>query len=75
MPKGFSPFLARLIAENREPTALERQFTIPLSDVELMTSVDRDSLVRTYPHFVVNLSPKRRGMQLGHALEIVRGGV
>jgi hypothetical protein len=41
--------------------------------VEKITSLSGDNLRRTYPDFVVKLSPRRDGMKLKHALAIANG--
>jgi hypothetical protein len=56
-----------------EPNWLELRSIRPLSQVTQITSLSEDSLGRHYPHLIVKLSPRRRGMSLGNALAIARG--
>jgi len=58
---------------DREPTWLELESVKPMSVVEEITSLSRETLERRYPERVVSLSEKRRGMKLKHALAITRG--
>ena len=58
---------------NRPPTWLERESVVPLAKVEKITSLDRDTIKRRYPDRVVQLSDKRQGMKLKHALAITEG--
>jgi hypothetical protein len=58
---------------DREPTWIERKSIKPLSVAEEITSLSRDTLVRRYPEYVVQLSDKRRGMALEHILAIAAG--
>jgi hypothetical protein len=52
--------------------ALER--VIPLQEVTKITSLSRDTLQRHHKAKIVDLSPRRRGMKLRHALEITNNG-
>ena len=58
---------------NRPPTWLELNSVVPLSKVEKITSLDRDTIKRRYGDRVVQLSDKRQGMKLKHALAIAEG--
>ena len=44
-----------------------------LRQVENLTSLDRDTLVRVYPEYLVKLSPKRWGMKFRNVLKIING--
>jgi hypothetical protein len=59
----------------REPTftKYELEAVKSLSEVERLTSLDRDTLVRVYPDFLVKLSPKRWGMKFRNVLKIMNG--
>ena len=59
----------------REPswTKYELEAIKSLSEVERLTSLDRDTLVRVYPDFLVKLSPKRWGMKFRNVLKIMNG--
>jgi hypothetical protein len=52
---------------------LELEAVKPLSKVEELTSLDRDTLVRVYPEYLVKLSPKRWGMKFRNVLRIMNG--
>jgi hypothetical protein len=52
---------------------LELEAVKPLSVVEELTSLDRDTLVRVYPEYLVKLSPKRWGMKFRNVLRIMNG--
>jgi hypothetical protein len=51
--------------------ALER--VMPMPEVVAATSLSEDSLDRHYPHWIVHLSPRRRGMKVKHVLQITDG--
>ena len=59
----------------REPTftKYEMESVKSLSEVERLTSLDRDTLVRVYPEYLVKLSPKRWGMKFRNVLKIMNG--
>lgn len=62
--------------EDRPPTWLQLESVLPLApDVEDVTSLSRDTLERRYPQFIVQLSPRRKGMKLRHALKIASGKI
>jgi hypothetical protein len=52
------------------PTWLELERVLPLAEVEKLTNLSPDTLKRRYPEIVVQLSPRRVGMKLKHALAI-----
>jgi len=41
--------------------------------VEEITSLSADTIRRTYPEFIIKLSPRRDGMKLKDALAIANG--
>jgi hypothetical protein len=55
------------------PSWLELERVLPLSEVEQITSLSHDSIVRHHRARIVELSPRRRGMRLKDALAITRG--
>ena len=57
----------------RPPTWLELESVKPLAEVEEITSLDRDSIIRHYRHLLVRLSPMRWRMKLRYALAIANG--
>jgi hypothetical protein len=52
---------------------LELEAIKPLRQIEELTSLDRDTLVRVYPQYLVRLSPKRLGMKFRNVLKIING--
>jgi hypothetical protein len=60
-------------ASDRSPTWLELESVRPLPEVERITSLSEDTLRRRYRQYIKQLSPRRQGMQLKHALAIARG--
>ena len=54
-------------------TKLELESVKPLRQVEELTSLDRDTLARVYPNYLVRLSPKRLGMKFRNVLKIMNG--
>jgi hypothetical protein len=54
-------------------TKLELEAVKSLREVEELTSLDRDTLTRVYPEFIVRLSPKRYGMKFRNVLKIMSG--
>jgi hypothetical protein len=58
---------------DRQPSWLELRSAVPLSEVEKITSLDRDSLIRHYSHLIVRVSPRRLAMRLQDALAIAAG--
>jgi len=57
----------------RPPSWIELESTKPLSVAAKITSLSPDTLRREYPKYVVQLSSRRDGMQLKHALAIANG--
>jgi hypothetical protein len=49
---------------------VELERVIPLPEAARLLSVSVDTLKRRYAHLIINLSPRRRGMRLKHALRI-----
>jgi hypothetical protein len=58
---------------DRPPTWRELESIKPLAEVEKITSLGRDTLQRCFPHLIVDLSPRRKGMKLKFALAIADG--
>jgi hypothetical protein len=62
-----------------KPDWLDLESIIPLvsgkggRDAEQITGLSADSIKRHYPQFVKQLSKRRRGIKLRHALEIADG--
>jgi hypothetical protein len=54
-------------------TKYELEAVKSLREVEKLTSLDRDTLTRVYPEFIVRLSPKRYGMKFRDILKIMSG--
>jgi hypothetical protein len=54
-------------------TKYELEAVKSLREVEDLTSLDRDTLVRVYPDYLVKLSPKRLGMKFRNVLKIMNG--
>ena len=57
------------------PSWVELRSVKPLRQVAQITSLSEDTIARRYPHLIVKLSPRRRSMALGDALDIARGKV
>jgi hypothetical protein len=63
----------------KAPTWVELESVIPLKsstgkrNAEQITSLSEDTLKRRYAKYIKNLSDRRRGMKLRHALEIADG--
>jgi hypothetical protein len=55
------------------PSWLELESVRPLSEAEAITSLDRDTLLSTYRHLCVRVSPRRWGMKLRNCLAIADG--
>jgi hypothetical protein len=55
------------------PSWLELESVRPLSEAEAITSLDRDTLLSTYRHLCVKVSPRRWGMKLRNCLAIADG--
>ena len=58
---------------DRPPTWLELESVTPMDEAEKVTSLDEDTLKRTYPEYVVRVSDRRIGMKLRHILTIAKG--
>jgi hypothetical protein len=58
---------------DRPPTWLELESVRPLPEIEKITSLSEDTIIRRYGEWIVKLSPRRRGMKLRHALAIAAG--
>jgi hypothetical protein len=54
-------------------TKYELEAVKSLKQVEELTSLDRDTLARVYPEYLVKLSPKRYGMKFRNVLKILNG--
>jgi hypothetical protein len=55
------------------PTWLELESVLPLPEVEKITSLSSDTIKRHHSDKIVNLTPRRQGMKLKHALVIASG--
>jgi hypothetical protein len=55
------------------PTWLDLERVLPLPEVEKITSLSSDSLTRHHRDKIIELSPRRIGMKLKHALAIASG--
>jgi hypothetical protein len=64
------------VRDNHPPSWLELESVIPLeaepgvTSVETVTSLSPDTQRREYLEFIIQLSPRRQGMKLKHALQI-----
>jgi len=66
--------VAEIKFADRPPTWLELESIRPLKpDVTEITNLPPDTVKRRYPHLVVQLSARRIGMKLKHALAIAAG--
>ena len=60
----------------RPPSWLELESVLPLeaepgvTSVETVTTLSAETQRREYPEFIIQLSPRRQGMKLKHALRI-----
>jgi hypothetical protein len=57
----------------RPPSWLELESVKKMPVVEEITSLSADTIRRTYPEFIIKLSPRRDGMKLKDALAIANG--
>jgi len=75
IPPYTSPTEVSMPTETERPnwTKLELESVKPLRQVEELTSLDRDTLARVYPNYLVRLSPKRLGMKFRNVLKIMNG--
>jgi hypothetical protein len=51
-----------------KPTWVELERIVSLQQAARLKGVSVDTLKRRYAHLIINLSPRRRGMKLKHAL-------
>lgn len=51
-----------------EPTAIELNRIVSLAEASRLSSLSVDTLRDRFPEKIVQLSPKRSGMRVGHAL-------
>jgi hypothetical protein len=63
-----------------ETIDLEMESVVPLESerpgtrsARSITSLSADNIKRNYPQYVVQLSPRREGMKIKHALKIAAG--
>ena len=54
-------------------TKYELESVKSLSQIEELTSLGRDTLVRVYPEYLIRVSPKRLGMKFRNVLKIMNG--
>ena len=54
-------------------TKYELETIKSLRQIEELTSLQRDTLVQVYSHFLVKISPKRYGMKFRNVLKIMSG--
>jgi hypothetical protein len=54
-------------------TKYELESVKSLLQIEELTSLDRDTLVRVYPEYLIRVSPKRLGMKFRNVLKIMNG--
>jgi hypothetical protein len=54
-------------------TALDLERIISIPEASKLTSLSDDTIERRFGHFIVQLSPRRRGMKLRNALAITNG--
>jgi hypothetical protein len=54
--------------EAEKPTWIELERVVPLQEAARLKSVSIDTLKRRYADKIIDLSPRRRGMKLKHAL-------
>jgi len=55
------------------PTWLQLESVVPIGEVEKVTSLSRDAILKHYKHLCVKLSTARWGMKLRNALAIADG--
>jgi hypothetical protein len=51
-------------------TALDLNRIVAMDEAVRLSSLSEDSLTRHYSEYIINLSPRRRGMRVGHCLQI-----
>jgi hypothetical protein len=54
-------------------TKYELESVKSLQQIEELTSLDRDTLIRVYPEYLIRVSPKRLGMKFRNVLKIMNG--
>jgi hypothetical protein len=54
-------------------TKYELESVKSLPEIEELTSLGRDTLVRVYPEYLIRVSPKRWGMKFRNVLKIMNG--
>jgi hypothetical protein len=57
----------------KKPSWLELESVLPISEVEKITSLSRDAILKHYKPLCVKLSTARWGMKLRNALAIADG--
>jgi hypothetical protein len=55
-------------ALDEKPSWIELERVVPLAEAARLKSVSVDTVKRRYADKIINLSPRRRGMKLKHAL-------
>jgi hypothetical protein len=55
-------------SELPNPTPIELNRIVPMPEASRLSSLHPDTLREQYPELIVQLSPKRQGMRVGHAL-------
>jgi hypothetical protein len=60
----YDPELDRIIRLNTRTAA---------PSVEKLTTLSADTIERNFPHLIVKMSPRRKGMSMRNALAIARG--
>jgi hypothetical protein len=51
-------------------SALELNRIVDMAEAQHLSSLSEDTLTREYAEYIISLSPRRRGMRAGHALQI-----
>jgi hypothetical protein len=62
--------IKKALPERHEPDWIELERVVPLPEVTRITTLSRDALRRRFSHWIVQLSPRRKGMQMRRVLEI-----
>jgi hypothetical protein len=58
------------LAELPKLTALELHRIAPMDEAEHLSSLSEDTLSRDFSEYIIKLSRRRRGMRVGHCLQI-----
>jgi hypothetical protein len=58
------------LAELPKLSALELHRIAAMPEAEHLSSLSEDTLTREYADYIITLSKRRRGMRVGHALQI-----